>query len=180
MSSEVEHWLTENGFAAHRQAFASNHITMDLISRLTREDLAELGLTVGEKLAFLRAVERLTGPTDIAPVAARTDPSGGPLDFAGERRLVSLLFCDIVDSTRLTSLIDAEELSDVLGAFLASCKTIAERFGGLCGDRIGDGTMCSFGWRSAARRCRATRSRATSPPAGESRSTASTAPTHGR
>jgi class 3 adenylate cyclase/tetratricopeptide (TPR) repeat protein len=149
MSSEVEQWLTENGFAAHRQAFASNHISMELIPRLTREDLAELGLTIGEKHAFLRAAERLTNPTNTSPSAQRVEGAGNPPDFAGERRLVSVLFCDIVESTRLTSLIDAEELGDVLGAFFASCKTITEHFGGLCGDRMGDGIASLFGWRDA-------------------------------
>ena len=149
MSSEVEQWLTENGFAAHRDSFAKNHISMELLPRLTRADLGELGLSVGEKYIFRRAVERLAKRPNSSPSAPKSGAVLSPPEFAGERRLITVLFCDIVESTRLSSLIDAEELDDVLRVFFTRCAAITERFGGLPTERKGDGAGSSFGWPQA-------------------------------
>jgi class 3 adenylate cyclase/tetratricopeptide (TPR) repeat protein len=149
MSFEVELWLSQNGLAAYGQVFADNHIGMELLPQLTDADLKELGLTVGHKHAFLRGVERLTKSTESSVALTNVDIDSAPPKFAGERKLMTVLFCDIVESTRLSGLIDAEELDNVLQNFFVQCAATVESFGGLLAERKGDGAFCCFGWPQA-------------------------------
>src|SRR5262249_9270708 len=147
MSSEVEQWLRKLGLATYKQVFADNNINLELLPQLTDTDLKELGLTVGHRVIFRRAAEHLKSGS--APPASTRYSETESAEFAGERKLISVLFCDIVDSTRLSSLIDAEELDDVLQAFFTRCATIVQSFGGLLAARLGDGAVCWFGWPQA-------------------------------
>jgi Adenylate cyclase, family 3 (some proteins contain HAMP domain) len=54
-----------------------------------------------------------------------------------------------VESTRLSTLIDAEELDHVLQAFFTQCATIVQSFGGILAAKLGDGAVCWFGWPRA-------------------------------
>ena len=137
MSSAVEQWLRKYGLGSHAQAFADNDIGMELIAHLTDVDLKELGFSVGHRIAFRRAAEHLAD--DAGTELAATE-------FAGERKLLTVLFCDIVDSTRLSTLVDAEELDDILQAFFTRCDTIVRTFGGVLTAKLGDGALSWFGW----------------------------------
>ena len=139
MSSKIERWLRENGLGAYGQVFSDNHIHMDMLGELSDSDLRELGMTIGHRLAFQRALKRL--PTNSA--------DSTPAPFSGERRLMTVVFCDIVQSTQLSSLIDAEELDEILKSFFAQCADIVEGFGGILAAKQGDGVHCWFGWPRA-------------------------------
>ena len=140
MSSKLEQWLRENGLEPYGQIFSDNHIRMDMLGELSDSDLRELGMTIGHRLVFQRALERLrTGNSADAK----------PARFSGERKLVTVVFCDIVQSTKLSSLIDAEELDEILMTFFAQCATIVEGFGGILAAKQGDGGACWFGWPRA-------------------------------
>jgi DNA-binding SARP family transcriptional activator len=98
----------------------------------------ELGLEPGEEL---RALERrILGQ----------DPSlrgvGGELPAAGEsRRTVSVLCCELVDSTRLATVLDAEAFRRVISAYLAAVRGAIEAHGGLVETFMGDAVMAVFG-----------------------------------
>jgi class 3 adenylate cyclase len=148
MSIEVQRWLAQNGLASYGQVFADNHVSMEILLRLTDSDLKELGLTIGHKHAFLQGVERQK-KTASSVSRNNADVNQAPPEFAGERKLMTVLFCDIVQSTHLSGLIDPEELDDVLHRFFAQCTATAGSFGGFLAERKGDGAVCWFGWPQA-------------------------------
>jgi class 3 adenylate cyclase len=67
----------------------------------------------------------------------------------GERRHLTVLFCDIVGSTALAKSLDPEELNDVTRGYYESCTSAIAQFDGLVANYIGDGIMALFGYPRA-------------------------------
>jgi class 3 adenylate cyclase/predicted ATPase len=67
-------------------------------------------------------------------------------DPGGERRRVTVLFCDLVGSTRLSDSLDPEDYSDVMHAYYDSCSRVIEGVGGWLADYLGDGLVVYFGY----------------------------------
>ena len=63
----------------------------------------------------------------------------------GDRRPVTVLFCDLVGYTRLSSKLDPEEVHTLLERFFTLVDTIVDRFGGTIDKHIGDASMALFG-----------------------------------
>jgi class 3 adenylate cyclase/predicted ATPase len=76
------------------------------------------------------------------PVAA------GPRAEA-ERRQLTVLFCDLVDSTPLATQLDPEELREVIRAYHAVCVQVIEGFEGHIAQYLGDGLLVYFGYPRA-------------------------------
>ena len=73
---------------------------------------------------------------------------GEPLeDQASERfrRVVTILFSDVVDSTGLGERLDPETLHQVLTDYFEGVKPVVERHGGVLAKFIGDAVMAVFG-----------------------------------
>jgi predicted ATPase/class 3 adenylate cyclase len=66
-----------------------------------------------------------------------------------ERRQLTVLFCDLVDSTRLASQLDPEELRQVVRAYQATCAKVIARFEGHIAQYLGDGLLVYFGYPRA-------------------------------
>jgi class 3 adenylate cyclase/tetratricopeptide (TPR) repeat protein len=64
---------------------------------------------------------------------------------ATERRLVSVLFADLVGFTTLSEGRDAEEVRDLLSQYFETCRSLIERYGGTVGKFIGDAVMAVWG-----------------------------------
>jgi class 3 adenylate cyclase/tetratricopeptide (TPR) repeat protein len=71
-------------------------------------------------------------------------------DRTTERRQVTVLFCDIVDSTGLTERCDIEDLSEILLEFQAISSRCIEKAGGVVVNYIGDGIRAEFGYPLAS------------------------------
>lgn len=69
-----------------------------------------------------------------------------PLPSAGERRQVTVLFCDLVGSTQLSDVLDPEDYSEILLAYREACAVAIERRGGKVVRYIGDGLLVCFGY----------------------------------
>jgi class 3 adenylate cyclase len=67
-----------------------------------------------------------------------------------ERRQLTVLFCDIVDSTGLSERCDAEDLSEILLEFQAISTRCIKDAGGNVINYIGDGIRCEFGYPLAS------------------------------
>lgn len=85
------------------------------------------------------------------PLRARGMAPGGaasvvPLQQAGARRRLTVAYIDLVGSTALATLLDPEELRDVLERFDRTVTEIVEQFGGRISYRQGDGLLVCFGW----------------------------------
>ena len=77
-----------------------------------------------------------------AAAPARPDRLAVP---QGDRRPVTVLFCDLVGYTRLSSQLDPEDVHTLLERFFTTVDAIVERFGGTIDKHIGDATMALFG-----------------------------------
>ena len=74
-------------------------------------------------------------------------PATPPLD--AERRQLTVLFCDLADSTRLARQLDPEDLREVIRIYQATCVTVIQRFAGHVAQYLGDGLLVYFGYPQA-------------------------------
>ena len=70
-------------------------------------------------------------------------------DLAGERRHLTVLFCDLVGSTEIASHLDPEEWREIVAGYHHAAAQAIERFGGHVAQYLGDGVMAYFGWPEA-------------------------------
>ena len=66
-----------------------------------------------------------------------------------ERRQLTVLFCDLAESTRLARQLDPEELREVIRLYQATCVKVIERFDGHVAQYLGDGLLVYFGYPRA-------------------------------
>jgi class 3 adenylate cyclase/tetratricopeptide (TPR) repeat protein len=67
----------------------------------------------------------------------------------GERRQLTVLFCDLVGSTELSSILDPEDLREVVRAYQGAAGGAVGRFGGHVAQYLGDGILAYFGYPQA-------------------------------
>ena len=67
-------------------------------------------------------------------------------EAVGERRYLTVMFCDLVGSTSISAGLDAEEWRDLVGAYLDAASTAVTEMGGHVGKKLGDGLMALFGY----------------------------------
>jgi class 3 adenylate cyclase len=66
-----------------------------------------------------------------------------------ERRQLTVLFCDLVDSTVLASQLDPEEWREVVRAYQDTCAKVIARYEGHIAQYLGDGLLVYFGYPQA-------------------------------
>jgi Adenylate and Guanylate cyclase catalytic domain len=81
----------------------------------------------------------------IAATIAATIAVPAP-ESAGERRHVTVMFCDLVDSTGIAAKLDAEEWRDLVGAYLDAASSSVTEMSGKVAKKLGDGLMALFGY----------------------------------
>jgi TOMM system kinase/cyclase fusion protein len=97
----------------------------------------------------LSASPQLTPELSIAearPTHAEAAPTRPPRGPDAERRQLTVLFCDLVDSTPLASQLDPEELREVVRAYQETCAKVIARFEGHIAQYLGDGLLVYFGY----------------------------------
>jgi class 3 adenylate cyclase/tetratricopeptide (TPR) repeat protein len=72
--------------------------------------------------------------------------SSNPLPAEAERRQLTVLFCDLVDSTALSSQLDPEDLRQIVRAYQETCAKVIARFEGYIAQYLGDGLLVYFGY----------------------------------
>jgi class 3 adenylate cyclase/predicted ATPase len=87
----------------------------------------------------------LTPPASLAPMPPL--PEAGPV---AERRVCSVLFCDLVGFTPLAESRDPEAVRDLLSEYFAAARTVVERYGGVVEKFIGDAVVAFWGAPVAA------------------------------
>ena len=88
------------------------------------------------------------------PIVNRSRP-----EAQAERRVISVIFCDIVGATALSEVIDPEDLRELLSSYHHTCSQVVETFDGFLADLMGDGVVIYFGYPKAHEddECRAVR-----------------------
>src|SRR5262245_22857410 len=112
--------------------FAENEVDLRTLQVLTDEDLKLLGLPFGPRKRLLNAVAQLK---------QREAQSS-----AGERRQLTVLFCDMVGFTELAGRLDPEVLRGIIRGFEDACSDCIVRYNGYVFQRLGDGIVAFFGY----------------------------------
>ncbi len=89
-----------------------------------------------------------------APLEAASAPPAaavvGPPETAyGERRHLTVLFCDLVNSTEIAARLDPEEWRDIAARYQRTAAEAVTRLGGHVAKYLGDGLVVFFGWPEA-------------------------------
>ena len=66
-----------------------------------------------------------------------------------ERRQLTVMFTDLVDSTKLAARLDPEDMKDVIARYQKAVGDEVARFGGYVAKPLGDGLLIYFGWPQA-------------------------------
>ena len=99
---------------ARQQAEAARDLSV--VRDLTEQDLKDLGILLGHRRKILRAIAELDGVA-AAPTETTTE---SVLRDEAERRHLSVMICDLVDSTALSTRLDPEDMRAVIDAYHAA------------------------------------------------------------
>jgi class 3 adenylate cyclase/tetratricopeptide (TPR) repeat protein len=150
---DIGQWLRNLGLQQYEPAFRENRVDESVLTKLTTEDIRDLGVTpVGDRRKLLDAIAKLREHTEIRPSVPASPPVETDLSAhlgEAERRQVTVLFCDLADSTSLALQLDPEDLRDVIGSYHKCCTREITRFGGFVAKYLGDGVLAYFGYPQA-------------------------------
>jgi class 3 adenylate cyclase len=154
---DVADWLRALGLERYEATFRENDVRAEVLCHLTAEDLKELGVaTVGHRRELLVAIAKLNEQQTPETVSPGVEPatSLGPfredaVSPGGERRQLTVMFCDLVGSTALSEKLDPEELRSLLHSYRTLCGDVIARYDGFVARYVGDGILTYFGWPTA-------------------------------
>jgi class 3 adenylate cyclase len=156
---QIADWLEKLGLGQYAQRFAENGISIAALPHLSDQDLKDIGVLLGHRRIMLAAIASLNDMPAVAesaqvavpllrPVVVANPPPAGA-EPVGERRHVTVMFCDLVDSTGIAAKLDAEEWRDLVGAYLDASSAAVSEMGGKVAKKLGDGLMALFGYPAA-------------------------------
>jgi class 3 adenylate cyclase len=153
---EIGDWLEKLGMPEYGECFAENKLDLSVLPHLTDQDLKDIGVPLGHRRKMLAAIAqlddtfiaeaRVPAPGSLKPQPPMASTSPPMPETAGERRHVTVMFCDLVDSTGIAARLDAEEWRDLVGAYLDAASAAVTEMGGKVGKKLGDGLMALFGY----------------------------------
>src|SRR6516162_7479145 len=153
---DVVVWLRSLGLGKYEAAFRENDIDETVLPSLTHENLKELGVaSLGHRVKLLDAIAALGSnagakipsmAATIAPPSAAMAAAVPVAEAVGERRYLTVMFCDLVGSTSISAQLDAEEWRDLVGAYLDAASAAVVEMGGHVAKKLGDGILALFGY----------------------------------
>ena len=145
---DVAAWLHSLGLERYAPAFRDNDVDAEVLVRLTAEDLRELGVaSIGHRRRLLDAIAAVGAGVPAAAVTAA--PRGAPAAAEAERRQLTVMFCDLVGSTALSTRQDPEDLRELIGDYHRAIADTVGRFDGFVAKYMGDGVLIYFGYPQA-------------------------------
>ena len=159
---QIAEWLAKIGLERYTPAFTDNDIDVEVLRYLTDADLERIGVSLGHRRKLLAAIGELGGgaaqpPSELnkqeaaerrapTPTTVAPPPPSASAEVAGERRYLTVMFCDLVGSTGIAAQLDAEEWRDLVGAYLDAASAAVMEMGGHVAKKLGDGLMALFGY----------------------------------
>ena len=138
----IAEWLASLGMSEYAQRFTENDIDTSVLRHLTDQDLKELGISVGHRRKMLAAIVELAAtPSATAFQPERRDDV--------ERRQITIMFCDLVGSTALSTRLDPEDLQAIIGTYHRCCAKVITQSDGFVARYLGDGVLAYFGYPQA-------------------------------
>jgi class 3 adenylate cyclase len=117
---DISVWLRSLDMEQYEQAFRENAIDSKVLPELTTDDLRELGVSlVGHRRKLLAAIAALRSDPGAAVETVSVSPTA-------ERRQLTVMFCDLIGSTALSTRLDPEDLREIIGAYH---RAVAEAVG---------------------------------------------------
>ena len=145
---DIATWLQDLGLERYVPAFHDNEIDWEVLPKLTSEDLREIGVAaIGHRRKLLDAISALGAAAPVATVTAA--PSNAPAPADAERRQLTVMFCDLVGSTALSTRHDPEDLRELIGGYHSAVSETVGRFDGFVAKYMGDGVLIYFGYPQA-------------------------------
>ena len=109
--------------------------------------LKDIGVSsAGHRLRLRNAIAKLA-PTSIAEGSSEAPTSPPPSQ--AERRQLTVMFCDLVGSTALSTRFDPEELREEIRAYQNTVSDVVARYDGFIAKFMGDGVLAYFGYPRA-------------------------------
>src|SRR5215468_3813751 len=155
--------LQRRGRVSYRALQRQFQLDDAYLQDLTAEIVEVLQLAVDQDHTMLVWTGSSSVPAPVSPPPSRTSlpdsqephlpPGGSAPDVQhvpeAERRQLTVMFCDLVDSTTLSSQLDPEEYREVVRAYQATCAEVIQRFDGHVAQLLGDGLLVYFGYPQA-------------------------------
>jgi class 3 adenylate cyclase len=151
---DVAEWLRALGLELYETAFRENAVDAEVLPTLTADDLKEMGVVpIGHRRRLLDAIAALRLKDTPAEDHVRSPISppenlGSP-ETTAERRPLSVMFCDLIGSTALSSRLDPEDLREVIRTYQSCVANTIQQFNGFTARYVGDGVLIYFGWPEA-------------------------------
>jgi class 3 adenylate cyclase/predicted ATPase len=162
---QIAEWLAKIGLERYAPVFIDNDIDVEVLRYLTDADLEKIGVSMGHRRKLLAAIAELGGgaatparpPTEpnkqeaaerreLTPVAVAPTAPSASAEAGGERRYLTVMFCDLVGSTGIAAKLDAEEWRDLVGSYLDAASAAVIEMGGHVAKKLGDGLLALFGY----------------------------------
>src|SRR5712671_6843877 len=127
-------WLSRLGLEQCAELFRDNDIDGEILRGMTADDLKELSISsFGHRRRLLAAITAL----------------GAASAVDAERRQLTVMFCDLVGSTSLSTRFDPEDLRELIGDYHRAVADMVGRFDGFVAKYMGDGVLIYFGYPQA-------------------------------
>lgn len=143
----IRDWLAGLGLEHYAEVFACNDVDLAILPELSEADLEQLGVSLGHRKRMRAALRAAgNGATPLNGAATPFPASVESVTAEGERRQVTVLFCDLVGSTALSNRLDPEIYRDVLARYHERCIACVQRYEGFVAQIQGDGVVTYFGY----------------------------------
>jgi len=146
---DIDGWLRRIGLAQYAEMFRANDIDGEMLGRLTNDDLKDIGVaSFGHRKKLLEAIAELAGAVPAPPQPALIEPKAHD---AAERRQVTVMFSDLVDSTALSARMDPEDLREVISGYQKCVAETVQRCGGFVRSTWATACSCTLAIRRPTR-----------------------------
>ena len=136
--SNIKEFLASCGLEHYADLFELHEIDLEILPELGDDDLREIGLPLGPRKKIARGIVELAG------LHAKDEPSTQASQ--AERRHLTVMFCDLADSTAIAEKLDPEEMSDLLREYQRMCTAAIDEMDGTIAKFMGDGVLAYFGY----------------------------------
>ncbi len=153
--------LKQRGRASYRAIRLQFKLDDDYLEVLKDELIKVHKLAVdkdGEMLVWTGQTGEAPQPSSQLDPITQTDVQKAkptPVEYSptsvpeAERRQLTVMFCDLVGSTKLSAQLDPEEYREIVRAYQATCAAAVARFDGHIAQYLGDGLLVYFGYPQA-------------------------------
>ncbi|MEM7249957.1 MAG: adenylate/guanylate cyclase domain-containing protein [Pseudomonadota bacterium] len=142
-NNELSQLFEEWGLTKYVDLFTENDLGVDVLPQLTETHLQELGVSMGDRLRMLEFFRGIAERTTAAASQSSTSTRG-------ERRQLTVMFCDLVGSTSISEGMDPESYREVIVAYRRNASEVIREHSGFIARHLGDGLLVYFGYPKAS------------------------------